>query len=117
MNRHPNPHRRQTSDDIFSKPLLAYLGDNILLEDGTTIKGILHEIERTDAGGRTRANAARGGLTSNVYASIPYAKIRTVDLGSLAAQQSVVINGTAYFVANIQPTEKGWSIAVLEPTA
>ena len=117
MNRHPNPHRRQTSDDLFSKPLLAYLGDDIELPDGTTIRAIVHEVEETDAGGRQRSDAVRGGITSNVYSSVKWAKIPTANLGTLAAEQTVMLEGQPHFVPTLQPTEKGWTVFTLEPTA
>ena len=102
-----NRNRLYTSDPIFSKPLLDYMGDDIVLPDQTTIRAILHVQESTQA----------TDMMGNFYTAITTGKIPTTNLGTLAAGQVVEIDGEAFYVATLQPTEKGWSVFVLESRA
>ena len=99
----PGPEPR-TSDPSFSSPLLALLGEEIILPDNSRIKAIVHTERQTYA----------DSLGSNVYVWITYGKIPTANLGTLAAQQVVTFEGAAHYVPTLQPTGKGWTVFTLE---
>ena len=94
--------RPRTSDRVYAASLLALMGSDALLPDGTTVRGILRDSPLTDVTNESSHYRLQRGL-----------RVPTDDLGTLAQGMWITIGGDQWYVAGVSPHGFGWHLATL----
>ena len=92
----------RTSDPVYADSLLALMGRDVHLPDGSEIRAILRDEQSSEV-------AQAAGL----YLEIRSLRLPTRSLGTLVEGMVVTIDGGIWYVGALNPDGYGWSRAVV----